>query len=196
MTMNNTTIPEQTGVPPVGSMQLLGCGEWPTMPLMKALGGDVNHQWHVAINRRSEECREAKEEWPKWMYAAKEAAGEVPRLALLFAKERLGQLCKTFRRCSCCSDQKHVVDNHLTCCLGVECRKCPHLAALDKAELPPEQRDWIKAWTCAGHILTGGGDMAGEGFLMTVDDRMYWDSVHESLASSCGSDDDETQQPN
>lgn len=64
----------------------------------------------------------------------------------------------------------------------MECRKCPHLAALDKAEMEPEKRDWIKAWTCVGHILSKGGDVAGEGFLTTVDDRMYWDSVHQSLA--------------
>lgn len=163
--------------------ELLGCGEWPTMPLMKALGGDVNHEWHVAINRHCAEQRESKQEWPRFMYDAKHAAAEVPRLALLFSHERNGKLCKTFRRCSCCSDQKHVVDNHLTCCLGVECRNCPHLAGLDKAKMPPEQRDWIKAWTCVSHILANGGDVAGEGFLTTVDDRMYWDSVHESLAA-------------
>ena len=180
----------------VSSTRLLGCGDWPTMPLMKCLGGDVSHEWHVAINQHSTAQMEAKQEWPRWMYDAKHAAAEVPRLALLHANEREGKLCKTFRRCSCCSDQKHVVDNHLTCCLGVECRKCPHLTALDKANLPPEQRDWIKAWTCVGHILASGGDVAGEGFLTTVDDRMYWDSVHESLASAYGSDDEEGEQPN
>ena len=151
------------------------------MPLMK-VGGDVNHEWHVAINNHSSEQLHAKKEWPIWMYEAKSAAGEVPRLALLFSREREGKLTKTFRRCSCCPDQKHVVDNHLTCCLGVECRKCPHLAALDKAKLSPDEIDWIKAWTCAGHILACGGDMAGEGFILTVDDRMYWDSVMESLS--------------
>lgn len=50
--------------------------------------------------------------------------------------------------------------------------------------MTPEQRDWIKAWTCVGHILANGGDVAGEGFIMTVDDRMYWDGVYESLASA------------
>jgi hypothetical protein len=166
------------------SKDLLGCGEWPTMPLMTALGGSVNHEWHVAINQHSQAQLEAKQEWPGWMYSAKEAAEEVPRLALLLSQERQGTLCKTFRRCSCCSDQKHVVDNHLTCCLGTECRKCPHLAALDKADMPPEQRDWIKAWTCVAHILANGGDRAGDGFLTTVDARMYREYFNESLASS------------
>jgi DNA-directed RNA polymerase subunit E'/Rpb7 len=27
-----------------------------------------------------------------------------------------------------------------------------------------------------------GGDMAGEGFILTTDDRIYWDSVYESLS--------------
>lgn len=61
---------------------------------------------------------------------------------------------------------------------------------------PPEQRDWIKAWTCVSHILANGGDVAGEGFLTTVDDRMYWDSVHESLAAGYGAETEEGDQPN
>jgi len=27
-----------------------------------------------------------------------------------------------------------------------------------------------------------GGDVAGEGFITTVDDRMYWGNVYESLS--------------
>jgi hypothetical protein len=157
--------------------------QWPTMPL-KDFGGDIDHEWHVAINRHSDDERAAGKEWPSWMYEAKDAALEVPRLALLFQNERLGKLPKVFRKCACCSEGKHITDNHLTCCLGVECRKCPHLAGLDKAKLPVEQRDWIKAWTCAGHILSEGGDRANTGFLVTVDDVMFWDSVHSSLASA------------
>ena len=156
--------------------------EWPTMPRMPGLGGDVNHQWHVAINRHCD--GNYGDDRPRFMYEAKSAAAEVPRLALLFQREREGKLDKVFQPCTCCTEKQHVVDNHLTCCLGVECRKCPHLLALDKAEIPVEQRDWIKAWTCAAHILSEGGDPANEGFLLTVDDRMFWDRLHESLASS------------
>lgn len=151
-------------------------------------GSGVEHEWHVAINRQVDEERESGREWPGWMYDAMHAASEVPRLALLFSHEREGKLPKTFRRCSCCGDNKHVVDNHLSCCLGKECRECPHLAGIDKANLPVEQRDWLKAWTCVGHILANGGDVAGEGFLLTVDDRMFWDSVHESLAFAAGAE--------
>lgn len=146
---------------------------------------DSDYPWHGAINRHCDGQREAGKEWPRFMYDAKHAAGEVSRLPLLFAREREGKLCKTFRLCSCCSEGKHIVDNHLTCCLGVECRKCPHLAALDKAEgMTPEQIDQMKAWTCVAHILANGGDRMGEGFIITVDDRMFWDRVCQSLASS------------
>lgn len=74
-------------------------------------------------------------------------------------------------------------DNHLTCCRGIKTRQCPHLLALEKIErCSPEQIDTAKAWTCAAHIVSTGGDLAGEGFLLRVDDRMYWDSLHASLA--------------
>lgn len=167
--------------------------EWPMMPLMGRTGSDFDHEWHVAINRYTEDKH--GDDWPSWMYDAKTMAQEVPRLALLFEKERTGTLCKTFRRCSCCSEQKHVIDNHLTCALGKKCRECPILAGLDKAELHPEQRDWIKAWTCAGHIMANGGDRAGTGFIMTVDDFMFWDSVHESMAMAYGGSDDDEPAP-
>lgn len=39
-----------------------------------------------------------------------------------------------------------------------------------------------KAWTCAAHIVSSGGDVLREGYLLTVDDRMYWDKVYENLA--------------
>lgn len=142
---------------------------------------EIDHPWHCAINQHARD--KAGDEWPRFMYDGKTAAHEVPRMALLFAMERDGKLAKVFRPCACCSDGKHIVDNHLTCCLGTECRKCPHLLALEKADLSPEQIDICKAWTCAAHILANGGDVMGEGFLVTVDDRMFWDRVCESLAS-------------
>lgn len=156
---------------------------WPEMPLMHE-GRDRDHAWHVAINERSRAMQAAGEEFPHWMYDAKKTAQEVPRMALVFRMEREGKLAKVFRRCGCCSDKKHIAENYTTCALGVKCRECPHLLALDKAELAPEERDWVKAWTCAGHILSSG-DVFCDGFIATVDDAMYWDSVMESLAD-CG----------
>ena len=116
------------------------------------------------------------------MYEAKNAALEVPRLAILFERERTGTLSKTSQRCSHSGEQV-IEDNFLSCCLGVKCKECSHLKALDAAKLTSDQIDWIKAWTCTGHILSKGGEMAGEGFITTVDERMFWDGVYESLSS-------------
>lgn len=145
----------------------------------------IDHEWHVAINRFH---------WPKvdgppikdfrhWMYEAKRAWGEVPRLILLHRAEREGTLAKTHRHCSR-SPEEAVPENHLTCCLGVKCRECPELLALDAAKLTDEERDEAKAWTCTAHILTKGGDRAGEGYLLTVDDRMFWDRTYANMAAT------------
>lgn len=153
---------------------------------------DEQHQWHVAINRHV---------WPadgpqrdhaavRWMYEAKAAASEVPRLTLLHKMERCGELAKVHRQCSQ-SEGEAVPENHLTCCLGVKCRECPELLALDAMEATPEAIDEAKAWTCAAHIITKGGDFANEGYLLTVDDRMFWNRVYESL--SAGNPDDQEQ---
>lgn len=159
---------------------------WPEMPLMDGNSHCIDHPWHVAINAQVEEERRSGRGWPRFMYDAKHAAQELPRLALLFKKEREGTLAKTFRKCACCSEQKHIEENFLTCCKGVKTKECAFLIGLAKAEIPEEQKDWIKAWTCMAHILSDGGDMAGEGFITTVDDRMFWDGVHESLTQSFG----------
>lgn len=53
-----------------------------------------------------------------------------------------------------------------------------------------EDKDLAKAWTCAGHIVTEGGDTANEGFVLTVDDRMYWDNVYHSLSQGLQEEED------
>lgn len=143
-----------------------------------------DHAWHRAINDHHDELRAAGGEvtFKPWMYEAKAAAHEASRLQHLFAMERTSRLPVVHTQCSH-SAPEPVADNHLTCCLGVEARKCPELAALDKADLPPDSIDRIKAWTCVGHILSEGGDVSNEGYLTTVDDRMFWDRVHDSLAA-------------
>lgn len=150
---------------------------------MERLKNEVSHLWHCAINKHTN-GKTGSDEWPRFMYEAKTAADEIPRMALLFSMERQGKLTKVTTGCSCCAGGKHIEDNHLSCCLGVKCRECEHLLALDKAKLPLEQIDEIKAWTCGAHILSSGGDVIGEGFLLTVDDRMYWDGVYKSLSSN------------
>lgn len=143
---------------------------------------NFDHAWHVAINNHAQSARESAREWPRFMYEAKSAWAEVPRLTKIIGMERRGELRKDHQQCSHVTAEP-VPDNHLSCCLGVECRKCPHLLALDAAKLTPEQIDEAKAWTCVGHILMSGGDTANEGFLLAVDDRMFWDRVYESMAA-------------
>lgn len=141
------------------------------------------HAWHVAINQFN---------WPRdgkppagerhWMYEAKTMADEVPRLMTLFRMERTGQLTPLHQQCSHAPTEP-VVDNHLTCCLGMECRACPELKALEAMEgRTAEEIDTAKAWTCAAHIVSKGGDLAGEGYVLTTDDRMYWDRLYRNLA--------------
>jgi hypothetical protein len=146
---------------------------------MERLGHKISHEWHVAINKVA---KVGDPNWPHFMYEAKTLADEVPRLAVLFKMEREKKLPQIHKQCSM-SAPEPIKENHLSCCLGKKCAECPYLLALDAAKLEPEQIDTAKAWTCASHILSKGGDTAGEGYLMTVDDRMYWDNVYPNLAA-------------
>ena len=148
---------------------------------MERLGHDFSHRWHVAINRHHD-GKVGSPDWKKFMYEAKTMADEVPRLVLLFKREREGRNPSVHQQCSR-SQPVPVVDNHLSCCLGVKCRECPELLAIEKMEKStPEEIDTAKAWTCAAHIVSEGGDPAGERYLMTVDDRMFWDRVYQNMA--------------
>ena len=139
----------------------------------------LDYEWHRLINAAADKLGHGE---MSFMYEAKSAWEELQRLPLLFARERTGLLTKLHRQCSL-SPLQEVPDNHLTCCKGVECRKCPFLLALNEsAEMTSEERDVAKAWTCISHIIGTGGDVAREGYIMTVDDRMYWDNVYKSMA--------------
>jgi len=153
---------------------------------MNRLDHKVDHAWHVALNAAN--FSNGMDSFRHWMYHGKQLADEVPRLIYLFKSERTEGLATTHRQCSH-SHPEPIQDNHLTCCLGVECRTCDHLLALEKAELTPEQIDECKAWTCAAHILTECGAHpnqydTSEGFIQTTGDRMYWERVYASLAQS------------
>jgi hypothetical protein len=130
----------------------------------------------------------------KWLYEAKEMAGEVPRLTLLFKLARTDGLAKVHQQCSH-AEPEPVPQNHLTCCLGVKCHECPELLALEKMEATPEQIDEAKAWTCCTHIAFSGGDVMREGYLLTVDDRMYWDRLYSNLAQTSDPDGDPEETP-
>ena len=145
----------------------------------------LSHEWHVAVNRHQDERHKAGKDWgeARFMYDGKTMADEVPRMVMLFRREREKALPAMHKQCSM-TPAVPVKDNHLSCCLGVQCKECPELLALEKMQRSPEEIDTAKAWTCAAHIVSKGGDMMNEGYLLTVDDRMYWDNVHASLAGS------------
>jgi hypothetical protein len=142
----------------------------------------MHHEWHVSVNRLHYPDNAPAVEHRAWMYEAMSAADAVRYLPLRFKAERLGQLPPIHQQCSQQSPEP-VVDNHLTCCLGVECRKCPELLALDAAKVTDEQRDEIKAWTCVTHIVSKGGDVAREGYVLTTDDAMFWERTYAGMAA-------------
>jgi hypothetical protein len=147
------------------------------------VGYPMSHEWHVAINKHSD-GKIGAPDFPHFMYDAKALADEVPRMVLVLRLEREGKLGKVHRQCSL-SEPETIADNHLTCCLGVECRKCPYLMALEKAAMKPEEIDVAKAWTCASHIMGERKNVdTSEGYLLTTSDRMYWDNVYRSLSQS------------
>lgn len=152
---------------------------------------DFIGRWHVVINAHNYPVLPAGEKfdyerYKAWMYDAKQMADEIPRLSRLFGMERRGELPALHRQCSR-SPLEPVVDNHLTCCLGVECRKCEALLALERGNLKPDEVDECKAWTCAAHILSEKGKRMiddSEGYVLTTDDRMFWQNVYNSLAQA------------
>jgi hypothetical protein len=147
---------------------------------MDRLDHDLNHRWHVALNRYNTSGK--GNEFRHWMYEAKHLADEVARMAMLFQREREGKLPEIHRQCSH-SRPAAIADNHLTCCLGKPCRACPHLLALEQSEIKPEEIDIVKAWTCAAHILSQPQNSidTSEGYLKTVGDRMFWENVYRSF---------------
>lgn len=118
--------------------------------------------WHQAINAYADDPQYfprptdgSSKDWPRMMHTARRISDEVPRMVLLFQHEREHGLPDSFELCA--HDPlpaKPLPDNHLRCALGQECRKCPHLAAIDRSvRMTPEAKDEAKAWTCATHFL-------------------------------------------
>lgn len=146
---------------------------------------NVINEWHVAINQyHYGEGFKRINENQSWMYDAKNIADEVPRLTMLFKSEREGTLPQIHQQCSR-SEPEKIVDNHLSCCLGVKCKECPFLLALEGTNVSRENVDEIKAWTCVTHILSEKGKRMiddTEGYVLTEDDKMYWQNVYESLS--------------
>jgi hypothetical protein len=155
---------------------------------------DRDHAWHVAINgyHYPADGGPPTDGRSPWMYEAKTLAQEVPRLEYLFGAARRGELPAVHRQCSRSAPEALPCPNTLRCCLGVDCAACPQLLALDRIEGgTPEDIDRAKAWTCAAHIVSQGGDVAREGYILTTDDRMFWDRMYASMAS--GQDEQEEE---
>lgn len=111
--------------------------------------GCGTHQWHVALNGKGIHDQAAH-----WMYTAKMISDEVPRMILLFERERKG-LATSYKMCGHDpSPPIPLLDNHLRCALDKQCRKCPFLARIEAQEgMTNEAKDEAKAWTCATHVL-------------------------------------------
>lgn len=141
-----------------------------------------DHEWHVALNQYN--SPKMGKDFQHWMYNAKNAAKEVCRIARVFAAEREGRLTKVHKQCSM-SEPVELKENFTTCVLGQKCRECPHLIAISAANMPIEQVDQAQAWTCVGHILQELGKQPhidiSEGFVLTEDDRMFWENVYDSM---------------
>ena len=111
--------------------------------------GCGTNEWHRSLNGAG-----IGDQAPHWMYTAKMISDEVPRMILLFERERRG-LAQSYKMCA--HDPRPATslpDNHLYCALGQECRKCPFLARIESnANMTNEAKDEVKAWTCATHVL-------------------------------------------
>lgn len=111
--------------------------------------GCGTREWHGALNGK-----DIRDHAPHWMYTAKMVSDEVPRMILLFEQERKG-LPTSYKMCG--HDPRPatpLLDNHLRCALGKQCRKCPFLARIEAQEgMTNEAKDEAKAWTCATHVL-------------------------------------------
>lgn len=144
-----------------------------------------DHEWHVALNKNF--SIGSGNDFPSWMYEAKRAALEVNRLQILFKMERENGLAKVHKQCSM-SPEVALAENFLTCCLGTKCSECKFLKVIDSVEkVSPEEKDFMKAWTCVGHILQSCGEFknsidTSEGFVLTEDDKLYWQNVYDSLS--------------
>ena len=149
--------------------------------------GCGTHEWHVAVNAYSDAERKAGRPWPSWMYRAMMASDEVPRMILLFERERTVGLANSYKMCGHDPNPATPLpDNHLRCALDVECRKCPHLAAIEIREsMTPEAKDEAKAWTCAIHILLESNlDTYIEQFLRDKSDDAFDAQLVRSFADA------------
>lgn len=146
--------------------------------------GCGTNDWHQSVSAYNAALHAAGQPWAGWMYTAIKVADEVSRMILLFEREREDALGDSYKMCA--HDPRPATplpDNHLRCMLGHECRKCPHLAAIDASErMTPEAKDEAKAWTCATHVLLESKlDTFFESFLRDKSDDAFDARLLESF---------------
>lgn len=146
--------------------------------------GCGTQQWHGALNGKG-----IRDQAPHWMYTAKMISDEVPRMILLFERERKG-MPTSYKACG--HDPRPptpLPDNHLRCALGKECRKCPFLARIEAQEgMTNEAKDEAKAWTCATHVLL---ESTSDDYMETILRDKSDDAFDRQLVASLS----ETQEP-
>lgn len=169
---------------------------------------DMDHLFHVWINQRQDERRNAGESWEHDLYEWKDALQELRRLPQWLRRARTGMLPTLHQQCSH-SAPEPITDNRLTCAPGVDVVACPILKSLyasfedqrtDGApytgephypDLTADDGDEIAARVCTWHIFTeqfrrilsGQGFIdTSEGYVQDEGDRMYWRNVYDSLS--------------
>ncbi|MFA7278928.1 MAG: hypothetical protein WC100_02430 [Sterolibacterium sp.] len=153
--------------------------------------GCGDNAWHDACNAESDRLHAATPpghppEWERILHTARKVSDEVPRMVLLFERERTIGMPSTYKMCG--HDPRPATplpDNHLACALRQECGKCPHLAAIDRSEtMTPEAKDEAKAWTCATHfLLESDPDVFFEGILHDKSDAAFNARLVESFGA-------------
>lgn len=149
---------------------------------MKIFNREIISKWHGVLNGYN-----TAKNHHGFMYEAKNIAEQMPLMIKLFNLEDANELPEIHQQCSQSKPEK--IDNYLICCKGVKCKECPHLKAIDnikgtgdKIDIGTEVVNELKALTCISHILSEGGDINNEGYILTKSDVMFWNNVHESLA--------------
>lgn len=152
--------------------------------------GCGDSEWHRACNAESDRLgadtpKGQSRPWAKLMHTARKISDEVPRMVLLFQYERERGMPDSYKMCA--HDPRPATplpDNHLRCALGQECRKCTHLAAIDRSAMTPEAKDEAKAWTCATHfLLESDVDVFMEQILFDKSDDAFNARLVESFAA-------------
>jgi hypothetical protein len=174
---------------------------------MSKLDRDLEHIWHVWMNRRQEEERKSNPDH-KWEHSLYEFKNMLQFLAsghrsLQEAFE--GRLPTIHQQCSH-SAPIPIVNNVLKCARGTEVTTCPILLQLKDSfdrrgkgydDIPAESIYRLMAQTCAWHIYTRsvnstegfGGIDTSMGYVMDTSDRMFWDTIHSNMAMSDPEDD-------